>query len=508
MSTVKTGDKEIVELEEFASDLGIAPDIITTLQECIAQREVMSTQIPGLLRSGLSQLASLRDNLQELSAHVASDERIRAEAAVMVAEINTGGGDLIRELGTRLDHLTQTARDPSILAKVQVCRAHLYASQHHHLAAADLCLQAANYRELPDFEKWNLLHHQAKLLFEHGREFHDDEALQRSIEIIRSRVLPLAEESGSEEQRIQSLDTLGNVLGIIGQRRSGTRYLEEAIDVFRQISDLCDAVITPQRWAAAQNGLGNALGLLGQRTADEELLKESIESFELALTKRDEQLTPDEWASTMNNFAAVLQSLASKKNDPQMMKRASETYKSVLRVWTRSEVPQRWANTMQNLGTALRHLGEHRRGPRTLMQAVAAYNSALAERPQDQFPAEWAMTHNNLGAALQKLAERENDPELMEKATKSYENALQEHTLDNAPMTWAMTMANLGVARRELASMTNDVAVASKAVTEIESAVKIFRSASHAQYTELGEEQLSSALALRDSLMSNNHPEK
>ena len=509
MSTVKASNKEIVEFEEFANDLGIAPVLIASLHECIAQREVMSTQISDLLKSGLSRLATLRDNLQDLSVHTAADESVSAEAASMAAEINSGdGGDCIHELATRLDALTQAVRTPVILAKVQMCRALFDASLQRHLVAADRCRQAAKASELAVLEKWFLVHQQAQLLFEHGREFHDDKALQKSIEILRYGALPLAEESGSEEHRFESLDTLGNVLGIIGQRRSGTRYFEEAIDVFRQMCDLCDVETTPQRWAAAQNGLGNALGLLGQRTAEEELLTESIEVFELALTKREEQLTPDEWASTTNNLAAVLQSLAGRKNDPQMMKRASEAYKSVLRVWTRHTLPQKWAHTMHNLGTALRLLGEHRRGPRTLMQAVAAYNSALAERPRDQFPTEWAMTHNNLGAAQQRLAARENDPALMEQATKSYENALQEYTLENVPMTWAMTTANLGVARRELASMTSDVEAASKAVMEIESAIEVFRSASHAQYMELGEEQLFSALTLRDELLSKNDLEK
>ena len=119
-------------------------------------------------------------------------------------------------------------------------------------------------------------------------------------------------------------------------------------------------------------------------------------------------------------------------------------------------------------------------------------------------PDDWAKTHNNLGAALQKLAQREENPEIMKRATESYEKSLAEWTRDKAPMTWAFTLANLGVARRECAEMTGDVETADKAVEEISSAVDFFRSASHAQYTELGEEQLSKARLLLATLVAES----
>ena len=245
------------------------------------------------------------------------------------------------------------------------------------------------------------------------------------------------------------------------------------------------------QWANTQNGLGNALGWLGQRSADNALLQQSIEAFEQALTKQNEELCAYNWASTMNNMAAVLQTLGRKENNPRILKRSVESYKAVLRVWTRATVPLDWATTMDNLGTALRNLGEHRRGPGTLKQAVAAYKSALAERTRELVPD---------GAALHKLAQREENPEILESATEAYEKSLAEWTREKVPMTWAMTMANLGVARRELAEMTGDIQTAKKALEEIQCAVDIFRSASHAQYTELGEEQHLKARLLLDSL--------
>ena len=505
MNTAESSGMVSTEIKGFAKTLSVDSSLIGTLEGFIVERGVPPSQISALLKSGIEHIANVRDYMVELCERLSDKDHICTLAAEIVTAIETGNEGTFSDLESRLKQITQSADTPSEIAKVQTCYALFHASKQDHLLGANLCEQAASNENLTASEKWNLLHLQATLLSDYGRDFFHDESLQKSVELIEGRVLPLAEET--EIHRVLSFQTLGDVLGIRGQRQSGPRYLEEAITAFKQARDLCDAETNPSEWATAQNALGNALGLLGQRTADEELLQQSVEAFEQALTKRAEESTPDEWASTMNNFAAVLLSLGSKKKDAQILKRASESYKAVLRVWTRSQSPERWGTTMDNLGTSLRHLGEHRRGPRTLMQAVAAYNSALSERRHDKFPMEWAKTHNNLGAALQKLAQREEDPKLMNDATESYENALQEHKLEKAPMTWAMATANLGVARRELALMTGDVSIASKAVDEIQSAIDVFRSASHAKFTELGEEQLATAKKLRDSLMMSDHLE-
>ena len=507
MNTAESSGMVSTEIKEFAKTLSVDSSLLGPLSEFIIKRGVPTSQISTLLRSSIGRIANIRDILNELYEQSSKGDQIRAHFKEMATLIETDGERTFSDLELRLEEIVQSAGTPSEFAKVQTCCALLHASKQDHLPGANLCEQAETKENLTASEKWNLLHLQATLLSDYGRDFFNDDSLQKSVELIKDRVLPLAEETEVKILRVQSFQTLGDALGIRGQRKSGPRYLEEAIDAFKQARDLCDVESSPSEWATAQNALGNALGLLGQRTADEELLQQSVEAFEQALTKRDEESTPDEWASTMNNFAAVSLSLGSKKKDAKILKRASESYKAVLRVWTRSQSPERWGTTMDNLGTSLRHLGEHRRGPRTLMQAVAAYNSALSERPQDRFPVEWAKTHNNLGAALQKLAQREEDPKLMNDATESYENALQEQKFEKAPMTWAMATANLGVARRELALMTGDVSIASKAVDEIQSAIDVFRSASHAQFTELGEEQLATAKKLRDSLMMSDHLE-
>lgn len=422
----------------------------------------------------------------------------------------SGQCDSLQNFALQLKELEQSAaaNEPFALGTVAESRALVAESMQKYQLASDLFQQdAKESRELETVRKWHLVYLQANFMADHGREFGDDASLQASIDLLKTKILPLSKKSEDSQILGASFATLGNVLGMMGQRRKGTRYLEDAINAFGESLKWINPDTTPMQWASVQNGLGNALGSLGQRSSDDTLLQQSIEAFEQALTKQSEEECAHEWASTRNNLAAVLQSLGRKQNDPKILKRSVESYKAVLRVWTRKKAPLDWATTMDNLGTALRNLGEHRRGPGTLKQAVAAYNNALGERYRELVPNEWAMTHNNLGAALQKLAQREENPDTMLRATESYEQTLTEWTCEKVPMAWAMTMANLGVARRDFAQMTGDIEAADKAVGEIQSAVDIFRSASHAQYTELGEEQLSKARRLLETLIAERDSE-
>ncbi|MYB34471.1 MAG: tetratricopeptide repeat protein [Gammaproteobacteria bacterium] len=478
--------------------------VVARLLEHIRETSVDASQIPDLLEASCNHLDTLERRLDDLYQHTPQDSNLKPRINNLKSLLKSSKDFSLLQIASGLADLqgmTETM-DASVPAMLRECQALASAAMQDNLSGAEFCRLGSETGDMDDLQKWQLLHLEALLLGDQGREFGDDSALQSAIELLRSQALILTQKHKRTEQQAITLETLGTLLGIIGQRRSGTRYLEESVQAYNKALELCDPETTGALWASAQNGLGNALGALGQRQSDDELCNQAIEAFDQALQFRGEQKTPDEWASTLNNMAAVLHSLGRKNKDPKILKRAVDTYKEVLRVWTKSGTPLDWATAMFNLGTALSSLGEHRRGPRTLEQAIAAYNSALSIRSRELLPEQWAITQNNLGTALQKLSERENSIELMKGAIDAYQDTLKVWTQESMPMTWAMSMANLGVARRQLAEMSNDMEIADRAVSEISSAVKVFRGASHAKYTELGAEQLSLARQLLAKLIA------
>ncbi len=373
-------------------------------------------------------------------------------------------------------------------------RALLASTQLEYQQAADCYMQAANEVGSGGQSQWHYYMQSAQMLLELGREFSDNNALQQTIYLIEDDVMPLVQGENKTQEYSASLQLLGSVRAILGQRQGGTKNLEYSIEAFEASLSKRDRMTHPLQWAETQNSLGNSLGALAHRQNDLEMLSQSVTAFEQALEERTRDAVPNDWASTTNNLAAMLQATGQRNKNSKLIKRAVDAYKEIMLVWTRETVPQQWATTADNLGTALRLLGEQRKGPRTLEQSVAAYKSALTERTRECFSQEWAMTQNNLGAALHKLAEREdNSANIMTEAIEAYENTLQEWTREAYPMAWAMTMANLGVARRGLAEAKGSVEIARQSLEELETVSDVFRQLSHAHYSELSIDQIAKA---------------
>ena len=120
--------------------------------------------------------------------------------------------------------------------------------------------------------------------------------------------------------------------------------------------------------------------------------------------------------------------------------------------------------------------GKRRTGPRTLEQAIGAFNASLSVRTRDREPRDWLLTQKNLAVAYKVRGERTDDLLALGKAIAAFRECLKGSSFGREPMNRAMTMGNLGFARR--------------AVIDIKAAADAFHAASHAQLTELREEQL------------------
>ena len=483
-------------LDAPAADLG-------RLLAYILEKPLSRQQIQGLLEQSYTRLQELRAAHHELAERLSAAglDEVRSSAAAALS----GGDDLSLP---RVDQVYEKAyRDclerslpADLAARLRAQQALASATMLDLRHAAALYAEAAATAGIETDAHIQYLNRQAAVLEDLGREFLDIEALQAATALYENVILARISRQQQPELWAQTQNRLGNALGILGQRHRGTHILELAIAAFERALDEFDREQNSADWAAAQNNLGNALGILGQRHKDPEMLDAALAAFARALEVRSQESCAEEWATTQNNLAAVLLSLGQQRKDAKMLKRAVESYRAVLGVWIRERMPFTWATTMNNLGTALRMLGEQRKGPRTLEQAVAAYNAALSVRTRERVPNDWAMTQNNLGAALQVLGERTEDVLLLGKSIAAYTQALKEWTREAQPMSWAMTMANLGVARRKYAEGSADIDIARRATVDLKMAVDVFRGASHAHLTELGEEQLSLARKLLGAL--------
>jgi tetratricopeptide (TPR) repeat protein len=472
------------ELDALQRMLG-APrsDLEALLQPALA-KQVSVNQVSDLLGQSWARLKELRQLGKDDWGVAWKDPKIAAALAKANHFLQPGDTFSLDKASNALAkayaRAVESGEASLNLAHIRAGEALLGALLQEYPRAAKFYAQAAVLPGLDLSLQWRYQSRRALILADLGREFMDNAALEECIHIYQDTVLTLVPKIQKPLDWATTQNDIGNALGVLGQRRRGTRMLEESIIAFE------NALSERSR----QNNLGNTLGILGQRQNNTEMLEKSLQAFECALEVRTQENSPREWATTQNNLGSVLQALGQRKNDAQLLKRSVEAYKQVLLQWTRDQVPLHWAATLNNLGTALRMLGEHRKSPRTLEKSVAAYRNALAERTRERVPQDWAMTQNNLGAALQKLGEREENTQILEHAIAAYENALKEWTHEQMPMAWAMTMANLAVAQKTLAQRLNDVGLARVALSGFEAVAQVFRSASHAQYYEFATEQV------------------
>ena len=498
-------DDFAMELQAVCTHLNAQAPDVTLLLGQVSTRDVSRQQVQGLLERAYTRLQALRLLLDGFHAKRVAPETMThihaAQSALQPGEgLSLPDADAALE-GARLSCLGHGAPTDNA-ARLCSAQAVLAGVSLDFRRAASLSGQAAALAHADRDACREYLSQQAEFLHDQGREFLEIEALQEAVALYEKSLLPMVSASERPDQCASIHDRLGNTLGILGQRQRGTRMLDLAIAAFEASLVLRDRERQPLDWAVTQNNLGNALGILGQRQHDSDLVERSIAAFEVALEVQTREQHAEAWATTQNNLAAVLQTLGQQRKDTKLLKRAVDAYKAVLTIWTRERLPLVWAATMSNLGSALRLLGEHRKGPRTLEQSVAAYNAALSVRTRGRVPGDWAMTQNNLGAALQALGERTGDSFTLGKSVAAYRETLKEWSRDREPMSWAMTMANLGVARRKLAERNDDVDISRQASADIKMAVDVFRGASHAKLTELGEEQLALSRKLTVALES------
>ena len=201
----------------------------------------------------------------------------------------------------------------------------------------------------------------------------------------------------------------------------------------------------PLQWATTQNNLGNALGTLGERESGTARLEEAVAAYRAALEERTRDRVPLQWATTQSNLGNALASArGAGERDGASGGGGRGLPRGAGGKDARSGAARNGRRRRTTSAPRFGCSGERESGTARLEEAVAAYRAALEERTRDRVPLEWAMTQINLGNALRTLGERESGTARLEEAVAAYRAALEEWTRDRVPLDWARTQKNLG----------------------------------------------------------------
>jgi tetratricopeptide (TPR) repeat protein len=115
---------------------------------------------------------------------------------------------------------------------------------------------------------------------------------------------------------------LGNALGTLGERESGTARLEEAVAAYREALQENTRERVPLEWALTQMNLGNVLATLSERESGTARLEEAVSAYREALQENTRERVPLKWAKSTGNKGVALMLLAERRGDAKMAQHA------------------------------------------------------------------------------------------------------------------------------------------------------------------------------------------
>ncbi|MBV9249098.1 MAG: hypothetical protein JO227_07650 [Acetobacteraceae bacterium] len=111
----------------------------------------------------------------------------------------------------------------------------------------------------------------------------EDKGLNFSLEIAIECARRMIATARDSDERGTAAILLGTVLSRLGERESGTAWLEEAVNIFHAALEEWTRERVPLDWARTQNSLGFPLRTLGERESGAARLEAAISAYRAAL---------------------------------------------------------------------------------------------------------------------------------------------------------------------------------------------------------------------------------
>ena len=329
----------------------------------------------------------------------------------------------------------------------------------------------------------------------------DNRALEQAIVYSISLLSADLAEDARLDDEVTVADNFLYTRGNFEQHRFSSNILDSAREALEAVLTEEYRAQEPVAWAETQNSLGNILGALGQQQRDVDLFEMAIRCFNNALEEFNQDKSPLDWAATQYNLGTAAQALGRQESDSKLLKASVDAYTNALLEWTREQMPLEWASTMHQLGATFHAYGNVLKGNRNLQKSVVAYKNALAVLDADNSALELAATHNNRGAVLHNLAESEENSGRLEEAIRSYDTALTVCLEQQLPIHLAVICrVNKSTARGELAELTKDLALADETADDFEMIIELFNASLQPLCLKHCEEQMKKAQSLVQAL--------
>lgn len=268
------------------------------------------------------------------------------------------------------------------------------------------------------------------------------------------------------------------------------------VEVSAELARLAASLPSSSRERAeAYHHSGLAMMELGQRDTGNRKLEAAIDAFNLSLEVFEGE---DRWDPTINLAGAAFK-LAERRGDEHEMARAVTTLNSVAEEMSPETSPHDRAFVLVYLGAGLLRLGEHRRDRSALKESIAALRTVLDTPIGDNNTTFVANAMTILGVALRTLGNWEKNTSMLEEAATTQNYALASIDRLKNPLQWGIIQINLGDVAILIYDMTSDQNWRDLALESTQAAVRMFTELQIPYYLAIAEKNLEKLSALAAS---------
>jgi tetratricopeptide (TPR) repeat protein len=351
-------------IQNISANTSVPIETLCAILESMGEQELAQKsvdEIEALLKTKAQHYLDLQKDLRQLGSEDPEVQALREKAA---QALSNGQFQQVREYlsaARKLDveafgQQESAARQRRISAAqstaAQAAAEKLQINPASYRAAATLYTQAAGYVDPVDADLGReYRERQARVLYELGKDFGDNGALQEAIDLW-CRLVSETDRTQDAESWARLQNNLGTALETLGERESGTARLEEAVTAYRAALEEHTRERVPLDWAITQNNLGNALQTLGERESGTARLEEAVTAYRAALEERTRERVPLNWAMTQNNLGTALQTLGERESGTVRLEEAVTAYRAALEVFEASSASHYVGVARKNLARA------------------------------------------------------------------------------------------------------------------------------------------------------------
>lgn len=293
-----------------------------------------------------------------------------------------------------------------------------------------------------------------------------DGAIQKYKEILDNIL-----EDEKPQEYAHVLGSMGDAYIILAQSKGMVYNLLKAVEFYQKALDVyskndiygCQFI---------KNNLGNAYTYLWEATDDYRYLNLAVDIFREACNKEWVEKNIEDYAAKQYNMGRALIGLGDKNSAKSCLQSALNEYEKYIKLYSADLTPYEWSNLNMIIGSTYKLISQVYDKENNLKKSIDFFEDALKVRNIESYPMDYARIHKSLGDIYTSLWETDFKDSYLKKSIEEYNESLKFFFIENNPVNYARVNFQLGNVYIKLAKTANIIEYLLKANVVFERALE------------------------------------